>query len=201
MNCWRRFALPLIELFSFILHLVENLGSKPLYLETVSQGAKLVVLTITSAENHKNLTALNLLFEPYKITKHSLFDRAKKAGLQRCISKLLSKTNVDVERLAQQNCSSDFETKKEVLKGFEALIEHEVFKRHYIQTFENAKKHGLWKSVLKKGVSEEEANKFKTVLNLEKRLQSWSSHQFLALERAKEQKKFVLTIAGVKIER
>ncbi|MGB1218886.1 MAG: helix-hairpin-helix domain-containing protein [Flavobacteriales bacterium] len=143
---------------------------------------------LKAIDESKTLAALNLLFEPYKITKHSLFDRAQKAGLQTCVSKLLSKTNVDVERLAQQNCSSEFKTKEEVLQGFEALIEHEVFKRHYIQTFENAKKHGLWTSVLKKGVSEEEANKFKTVLNLEKRLQSWASHQFLALERAKEQK-------------
>ncbi|MGB0869095.1 MAG: helix-hairpin-helix domain-containing protein [Flavobacteriales bacterium] len=139
---------------------------------------------LSSIQNCYDIKDLERLFEPYKASKNKILDLAKQEGYEKFAKMLMSRNSIDVFEFAQKNRSSNFKTREEVIKGFEAVIVDFIYQQSYTFVFENAQKHGLWKTKKKKDISAELESKFRTYLEFEKPLKYISSHQFLGIERA-----------------
>ena len=127
------------------------------------------------------------MFEPYKVSRNKTLELAKQAGFEKLAKMLMSRNSIDIQAFLSRNISSNFKTESDVLKGIEAIITDFIYQQSFGFVFENAKKHGVWKTKVKKDVQQELLAKFRTYIDFEKPIKYISSHQFLGVERAAEE--------------
>lgn len=140
-----------------------------------------------SIQNSYDLKEIERLFEPYKASKNKVLEMAKSDGFDKLARILMARNSVEIQSFFNKNTTANFKTAEEVQKGIEAIIADFIYQQSYGFVFENAKKHGLWKTKVKKDISKELESKFRTYLDFEKPLKYISSHQFLGVERASDE--------------
>jgi uncharacterized protein len=154
------------------LHSVENISSD----------------LIEKIENCFDEKTLERLFEPFKSSKNNILEKAIKHGYEKYAKMLMSKSSIYPEEIAQKLVNPDFPKKEDVLQGLQAIAENFIVQNTLEWATEKVLKQAFIKSAAKKDAEEEKLAKYSSYIDFNKRLQYISSHQFLALERAKEEK-------------
>lgn len=139
---------------------------------------------LKTIEGSYDLKEIELLFEPYKVSKNKTLEMAKQEGFDRLAKILMSRNSIDIESFFNKNISNNFKSDVEVKKGIESMIVDFIYHQSYTFIYENAEKYGLWKTKSKKDITKELESKFRTYIDFEKPLKYISSHQFLGIERA-----------------
>ncbi|MCT4664591.1 MAG: helix-hairpin-helix domain-containing protein [Flavobacteriales bacterium] len=135
-----------------------------------------------------DLSELERIYEPFKVAKGKILEKAITAGFEKFAKMLMSNNSIEPSSFFASKTCKDFPDADAVEKGIAQIVQHFVYQNSLDFVHQNALRNGSWQSKLKKTADEEKVKHFSAYTDFSQRINRIASHQFLALERAKEEK-------------
>lgn len=145
---------------------------------------------LKSIKNATSLTAIEDLYLPYKKSRATKAEAAKKNGLEPLAKQLMAQHNIAPLQLAQKYCTTNVPSPEAAVEGASHIIAQWYSERTFIRSLlrREIKHNGV---IVCKGipakVSEEKAQKFKDYFNWSESLKKCPAHRFLAISRAEKE--------------
>jgi len=140
--------------------------------------------------NCKDLTTLEDLYLPYKKSRKTKAETARKNGLEPLAKIIMSQNARDIENVAYNYIKGDINDVEEALQGARHIIAEWINERTDIRNGlrNQIERHGqIATKVVKSKKDDEKAQKFRDYFNWSESLNRIPSHRFLAISRAEKE--------------
>ena len=141
-------------------------------------------------ENCEDLTSLEDLYLPFKKSKKSKAETARKNGLEPLAKIIMSQRTDDIEFIASKYLTKEIENEDEALEGARFIIAEWINERTDIrnQLRNQIERYALISTkVVKTKKDDEKAQKFRDYFEFSESLNRCPSHRFLAIQRAEKE--------------
>ena len=141
-------------------------------------------------ENCEDLTSLEDLYLPFKKSKKSKAETARKNGLEPLAKIIMSQRTDDIEFIASKYLTKEIENEDEAFEGARFIIAEWINERTDIrnQLRNQIERYALISTkVVKTKKDDEKAQKFRDYFEFSESLNRCPSHRFLAIQRAEKE--------------
>ena len=141
-------------------------------------------------ENCQDLTSLEDLYLPFKKSKKTKAETARKNGLEPLAKIIMSQNSDEIEFIASKYLSNTVENEDDALEGARHIIAKWINERTDIRTQlrNQLERHALLTTkVVKTKKEDEKAQKFRDYFDWSEALNRCPSHRFLAIQRAEKE--------------
>ena len=141
-------------------------------------------------KNCEDLTSLEDLYLPFKKSKKTKAETARKNGLEPLAKIIISQRTDDIEFIARKYLSTSVKNEDEALEGARHIIAEWINERTDIrnQLRNQIERHALISTkVVKTKKDDEKAQKFRDYFEFSEALNRCPSHRFLAIQRAEKE--------------